>query len=68
MWKIDENVFKILKEGPWKDEYDYFYNDAKRICKDANACGLTPSNMPVNNYIKNFEDAHDLNLITWVPA
>jgi len=68
MWQIDENVFEILKEGPWRDEFDYSYNDAKRICEDANNCGLTPENMPVKDYIKNFQDAHDLNLIIWVPT
>ncbi|KKN22856.1 hypothetical protein LCGC14_0910860 [marine sediment metagenome] len=62
MWKISQETFEILKDGPWFDEYDYFLESAKKMVIDANKCGLTPKNMGV----KNFQDAHDLNLIVWV--
>ena len=66
MWKISQETFEILKDGPWFDEYDYFLKSAEKMVHDANKCGLTPKNMKVKNYIKNFQDAHDLNLIVWV--
>ncbi|KKM95381.1 hypothetical protein LCGC14_1188850 [marine sediment metagenome] len=67
MWKINEDKFEILLEGPWNDKYDYFLKDAERMIKAANDCGVTPENMRLN-LITNFRYAYNLSLIVWIPA